>query len=471
MKKFRLFLLLIIMIIPCVSKANSLSCPDMAYPDEEIICDLSVDSSKGVVGRYNFSNNFSYISMDMISGWKNYYMDSFGFALGNVSSDNSLEAKLKVKVDKNLKVNNEYVIGINNLVSNTSLNEVDSLEDITDAILVVSNDNYLSNLFIKDVKFDKKFDKNNLIYKSDTTLEEVVVSASLSDKDAKLSGNIGNIKLALGTNILIVKVKSVYGEEREYKIYVTRNEKVVEKEATSSDKKEDSLDKDNSVNTPSKKEEVVNLDSDSSLKGITISRGSIDFAKDKYLYEVLVDSSVSSILVEAEANSSKASVVIDYDTNLKFGKNDIVITVKAEDGTLSKYVIVVTRKSVILDDDNTIKSLKIKNYDLDFESSKYKYSINIKDEDSLDIDVILNSDKSTYKIVGNDKLKNNSKIEIIVTAENGDTKSYYINVFKKNNSILKMFIGIGVCICVFLIIFVIVKLIKKLIKYIKDNKE
>ena len=47
--------------------------------------------------------------------------------------------------------------------------------------------------------------------------------------------------------------------------------------------------------------------------------------------------------------------------------------------------------------------------------------------------MLFRSEKSNFNINGNDKLKNKSRIDIIVTAEDGNESTYIINIKKKSN--------------------------------------
>ena len=89
--------------------------------------------------------------------------------------------------------------------------------------------------------------------------------------------------------------------------------------------------------------------------------------------------------------------------------------------------------------------IKINNYDISFDKDIYEYELTIKDEDKLDIEPMLMDNSSKYSIIGNNKLKNGSVIEIKVIAENNDTKTYKIKINKKddnNNKYQIIFIGI-----------------------------
>jgi len=76
---------------------------------------------------------------------------------------------------------------------------------------------------------------------------------------------------------------------------------------------------------------------------------------------------------------------------------------------------------------NNISKLEIKNYNIIFDKNIINYSVILEEnEDSLDINVILEDTKSTTKIIGNENLSSNSSNTILieVTAENGDKQTY-----------------------------------------------
>lgn len=77
-----------------------------------------------------------------------------------------------------------------------------------------------------------------------------------------------------------------------------------------------------------------------------------------------------------------------------------------------------------------IKTITIKDYKIDFEKNKTNYNITIPQGiNELDIDITLEDETSTYKIIGADDLKsNNNEIAIIVTSKNNEIITYTINI-------------------------------------------
>lgn len=87
-------------------------------------------------------------------------------------------------------------------------------------------------------------------------------------------------------------------------------------------------------------------------------------------------------------------------------------------------------------DNNYLKTLEITGYKIDFNKDTSKYSIDIdKTVDKLDIKLSAEHEKSTYQIIGNEKLENNSVIKVIVTAEDGKTREYEITIKKSDKQL------------------------------------
>jgi len=81
-------------------------------------------------------------------------------------------------------------------------------------------------------------------------------------------------------------------------------------------------------------------------------------------------------------------------------------------------------------DNNFIKSLKIKNYEIDFNKEQLKYELYINNnENNLDIDIELEDKNAKYEIIGSEDLKsNNYKVLINVVAQNNDKRVYEIDI-------------------------------------------
>lgn len=89
--------------------------------------------------------------------------------------------------------------------------------------------------------------------------------------------------------------------------------------------------------------------SDSSLKSLTISPGSLSpaFSSGNKNYTVTVSSDTTSLAVSAKTNHSAARVSVSGNNSLAVGVNWVSVTVTAEDGSTTKYVIKVTRNASV----------------------------------------------------------------------------------------------------------------------------
>lgn len=77
---------------------------------------------------------------------------------------------------------------------------------------------------------------------------------------------------------------------------------------------------------------------------------------------------------------------------------------------------------------NSLKSLSIDNYPIEFDTHKLKYNINVPDGvNSVKVNAVADDDTAKIKVIGaNDLAKNNYVITVEVTAQNGSKKSYVI---------------------------------------------
>lgn len=443
MKKF-IYFICCFFFMTNVAGAVTFTCPEFASPGEVIRCHLEEGEITGMKAQYQLDSGVIYQGLKVNDLGKSYYDEVEGFSVGNVSSNNvSFDIDLKIGMD--VKINQDYYVRLVNVEKSTLDYQYNKLEDISSKIFVVSDVNTLDNLAISNGTLSPDFDKNITSYKATVKSNKVVIKAIASDSSAKVEGDIGEKILNYGGNTFSIKVTSVRGNAREYKLYITRLLDEVKE---------------------------IKKSSDISLKSLFLSQGKIDFQKDKFLYDISVNYDIQNIEIEAIPNSDKAKVEIEKPEQLVVGENTVKINVTAEDGTVGTYVIVVNRKEK-LSSDNSIKSLVIKGYELDFKSDIYQYNLQIDGEEKLDINIELNDEKAKYKIKGNNNLKNKSIIEIEVTAEDGSKQGYKINIIKvnENNSIsiissVKLFPLVG-----FILLIIIVLVIKKIRNKITKNKD
>lgn len=182
------------------------------------------------------------------------------------------------------------------------------------------------------------------------------------------------------------------------------------------------------------------------LSSLSLSSGSIEFNSDVNEYEIEVDSSINSINVNAVPVDASSKVDITGNSNIVNG-SVISITVTGSDGSTNQYKIKVNKKEeeIKLSSNAKLKSLIINDYELDFNSNKFDYTLIINDNVS-ELDMSMEAEEKDAKISdisGNNNLKDGSKIIISVTAPDGVTINKYninIRVKKKSNFIKILFI-------------------------------
>lgn len=191
------------------------------------------------------------------------------------------------------------------------------------------------------------------------------------------------------------------------------------------------------------------------LKNLGIKPEKYDFSgfkKDKTQYTVKVPKDVEEIEIYAEATSNKAKVVGTGKTQLKTGKNNLVVQVTAENGTTQTYTIEVTRgeteasattTSNSKKDEFGLSSLEVEGLTLNpsFETGTYEYKVDLtEDLSSLDINAIATDDDTTVEILGNEELAlGENTITILVRNEKENkTATYQINVNKNLSEKEKM---------------------------------
>lgn len=275
-----------------------------------------------------------------------------------------------------------------------------------------SNNNYLKSLTLSNgsINFKKTTTEYNINVAKD--IDKITIGATLEDSKSSFENGFGprTINLSLGNNTVYIRVRSESGQVRTYTLNINRDD---------------------------------GRDSDSSLKNIKLSNGKLTFNKNTLEYKVTVEYKIDKMIIEATPNSDKAKVNITGNEELSVGDNIFKINVEAENGKKTVYTITVIRKNQgeKISNNNSIKSITIKNHSIDFKSNVYKYTVKANEKE-LDLTITLDDENATYKIFGNENLKNGSEIKIKVTAENGEEKTYTL-VIKKSN--LGLIIGI-ICI-------------------------
>ena len=283
-----------------------------------------------------------------------------------------------------------------------------------------SSNNYLSDLKVNGQTVTD-FNKEKLEYTLDDVkgdVSSIEVSATAEDTKASVSGT-GNKSLSTGDNSIEVVVTAEDGSTKTYTIKVKK------------------------------------LSNDIALKSLTVTSNPMgtltpSFASTTYAYTYNYDSSVTSLNVTATTNNTNAKVgIIDSDSSdimtstigsaaktFNSSTKNVKVTVTAEDGTTKDYTIVLSRA---LSNNSYLKDISIDGTNIDgFNKENFEYNIKVSREtDSINISAILDDEKATLTTDLSNKFNLNlgeNIINIVVTAENGNTSTYILNVEREKNN-------------------------------------
>ncbi len=338
---------------------------------------------------------------------EDFHKDRFTYT---VEADASV-SQLNMTIVPELEDVTYRVIGNNNLKTGTNtvmivLESKDKTVTTTYKLTVnkkASDDNFLKSLKLdeKELMNEENINENyfevTVPYDTDTVNIEGIPRASTA---SVIKGN-GMYSLDFGKNSVVLTVVAEDGSTRDYEINIKR-------------------------------------EYDNTLLMITTDRGELQPAFDPKIlsYDIEVDRDISDITVLAVQNSPLTKVIGNGYYDLALGENIIPITVEASDHSSKTYVLHVHR---LLSDNNYIKSFYATDaYQTEpFEREKLDYTLEVPSNiKSLEWKVELEDKYATYRIEGNDNFKlGDNSVKIIVTAENGDERTYNFNVFVQDEAL------------------------------------
>ena len=289
-----------------------------------------------------------------------------------------------------------------------------------------NSDASLSGITLSSGSLSPSFDEDTLSYRVNVSkdIETISITGNAKDNTQTITGNVSNRNLEFGDNTFTITVTAQDSTKKTYTIVVNREDT-----------------RSNNAN----------------LQTLTLSAGRIDFQENVLEYSTRVLYEVTSIDVGALAYDAAAKIEITGNENLVVGNNVIEIKVTAENGTEQTYVINVNRlkEGETLGDNADIYSLAIENYELVFDKDTYHYELEIEDETSLNITVVMEDATSLYNISGNENLKNGSVITITTQSLDGTTKTYEIEIIK-NSDLWIYLVGAGSILLALIVIIVII---------------
>ena len=298
-----------------------------------------------------------------------------------------------------------------------------------------------SNSYLKSLKPSSgKLNFNSKTYKYylsvPNNVSKMTFKASLSSKKSTMTytfngkkvKSLRNLKLKVGNNKLTIVVKAENGNVTKYEITINRSKKTSSKSTK--------------------------------LESLSVSKGKLipKFNPDVLNYNVVVDNDVKSLDVKAKPKNDKAKVKYKYngktkdnldDLDLKVGKNVVEVTVTDESGNETTYTVTIERKAREETTSNYLKDITVSDnlkLNEEFKKDNYSYTLDVPyNQDEVTFKGIPENENSkvTYKFNGKEsdgknlKLNsgNDNVLEITVTDENGNTKTYTVTINKKVRTI------------------------------------
>lgn len=205
------------------------------------------------------------------------------------------------------------------------------------------------------------------------------------------------------------------------------------------------------------KEPIIIKSTDNTIKSIKVNNDNID-VNDNMKYSTIKAIATIEIIL----NNANAKAEYKTENDLTIGNNSIEINVKAEDGSIKKYNLNITREKEL----STNKKIKImvNNKEIKFTEYKNEDIMISSSEEKVNITYELEEKNAKVEVKGNENLKvGNNNIIITVISENGESQDYTL-IVKKSNKTEDIIAGIITLIFLGGIGFGILYLIKKIIK-------
>lgn len=308
-----------------------------------------------------------------------------------------------------------------------------------------SSDSSLKSLSVTNATLNTTFKSTTTSYTTtiDSTVSTIKINATANSSKATIKGD-GEKSPKEGTTTYKVVVTAEDGSTTTYSIKVTKKSSTTNNSSSNTSSSSSSSNT-SSTNTTSSSSNSTNTttttttqevkkDNNSLLKELIINDKSITLSDTVFKYNFSVLYEVEKLDIKVTTQSEKAKATVSGGKELNVGKNTVTILVTAEDNTTSTYTITVTRKKEEekLSNDSSLQFLMIENYGIEFKSDVYEYNVKIKNENELKINYTTNDMHANVVVKGNENLKNDSIISVLVTAEDGTTSEYSIKVEKTN---------------------------------------
>lgn len=297
---------------------------DELYVGDTFNVEVTIKSSdvedfiNGITGLVSSSDNVKLLSITFNEKFiGTYNEDNMFVAAGTSLSNDEVVMSLEfMAID-----DGEATIGLSGKVANGM--NIKDLEELTCSVNIMrkSSNNNLSSLKADIGTFDIDFDKDVTVYTLTvpSDAKEVILSGALEDLLSSVDG-LYKYELTEDKTTAIITVTAEDGSTKDYTVYIIKEKPV--------------------VTTPV----VYYYSSNNYLKTLEVSGYELEFDKNKEEYTLSVKNDVTSLDITAVAEDTRARVEITGNEKFKVGKNTIVISVKAENGDVREYKLVVTKE-------------------------------------------------------------------------------------------------------------------------------
>lgn len=389
-----------------------------------------------------------------------YYISAVLFAFICMNNVNALSASINIKCNS-LKFNGEATCNVFANVSGGQIEgiSVDALDVVSgaDAVIVkedytsvLANDSKVSNgdkigyFKVKSIGYGTSKVSLTLNAKSsadgsNVSIKPATVSFSILSPVATLSSITVNGTLISGFSSTVYKynVDSINSESVSIGAVATVSGASVKGIGNHKLKCGSNSLKINTVSGDKSKKLTYTLninrkcDDNNSLKGITLSSGMLSptFSADTLEYKVSVDTNVEKMSIDVSKEDNQKVSGLVKDAKLAFGDNTFSIKVTSESGKSKTYKIVVNRADN-RSNNAFLGSITIDNGKLNFNRNIFMYDVRVLNEvDTINVVATPEDSKAKVEIDSPKSLKEgDNKVVIKVTAENGATEEYSINI-------------------------------------------
>ena len=335
-------------------------------------------------------------------------ISEYYFSIPNENTSIELKVTLEdVNATYEIIGNENFDVGLNSVIIRVTAQNRETKDYILNVYREQSGNVFLSDLTVKNADtlyelnptFNKIINSYTLTVPND--VDKVDIEATAEHNLTTIAGT-GEKELKTGINKFNITTTAEDGSTEVYTVAITREKS-----------------------------------NDATLKTLDVLEGVISpgFDKDTTSYQVEVAPGITSLQMNIETTSNKAVYKVVGNSGFKVGANTVNIVVTAENGNKKTYTIKVVRKA----SENTyLNLLTTDKYDMEtiFEKEKETYDITV-DNSVTSINVSAIAEDKLSKVVGAGKYSlktGNNEINIVVTAESGDSRVYTLNVLRQKNS-------------------------------------